>query len=204
MEIIDKNRLSSPMIYNDTYSQFQFEEEPNYIENEPPPASSLPTNLGPLRDSFEETTFGFETANRNREPSKNYFDASFQRANEINRRKDSNHLLNENKNSLSSEIDESEESVTCPAESVGTPQLASRNSPPAATQKRHTPLTAQVSFSQAAPIEHEYPPTGQRRHFTFGARTYSEEQRAQLKHNSRRSRFSRQKTVRYGMGLLAI
>ena len=105
---------------------------------------------------------------------------------------------------MSSEIDESQESVICPTDSVGTPPLASRNSPPTATQKRHTPLTAQVSFSQAAPIEHEYPPTGQRRHFTFGARTYSEEQRAQLKHNSRRSRFSRQKTVRYGMWLLAI
>ena len=204
MENIDKNRLSSPVIYNDTYSSFQFEEEPSYIAIETPPASSLPTNLGPLRDGLEETTFGFENANRTREPSKNYFDASFQRANEINRRKDSKHLLNKNKNSLSSEIDESQESVICPTDSVGTPPLASRNSPPTATQKRHTPLTAQVSFSQAAPIEHEYPPTGQRRHFTFGARTYSEEQRAQLKHNSRRSRFSRQKTVRYATGLFAI
>ena len=44
------------------------------------PSSSLPANLGPLRASFEETTFEFEKVKR--EPPNNCFDASFKVANE--------------------------------------------------------------------------------------------------------------------------
>ena len=195
MENIDKNssRISSPLIYNDACTSYITEEEGDYVNDTPVPASSLPANLGPLRASFEETTFEFE--NVHREPSKNCFDASFQRANEINRRY-SPRLLQITKNSESSDgTDDSHEILSCPVEPSAAPP-SSKQPQPTSTQKRHPILTTQVSFCQAPPIEHEYPPPAPRRHFSFGARTYSEQQRAQSQYHSRRNRFSRQKTVR--------
>ena len=197
MENIDKvrGRASSPLIYDDKYPSCISEEDSNYVIDPPVPASSLPANLGPLRASFEETTFEFgKVSGDNNEvtvSSKNCFDVSFERANENNRRY-SPRLLQVSKSSESSDVDSSREILTCPVES--SINQRSRQTTHQTSQRRHPVLATQVSFCQAPPVEHEYPPPAPRRHFSFGART--EQQRAQSHHHSRRNRFSRQKTVR--------
>ena len=109
MENIDKNsgRVSSPLIYDDKYPSCISEEDSNYVNDPPVPASSLPANLGPLRASFEETTFEFgKVSGDNSEvtaSSKNCFDVSFERANETNRRY-SPRLLQVSKSSESSDV----------------------------------------------------------------------------------------------------
>ena len=194
MENIDKTIISSPLIYHDSYPSCIPEEVVDDVNDEPIPASSLPTNLGPLRESFEETTFEFE--NVKRDPPKNCFDASFKLANEINRTY-SPRLLSASKYSESSlEGDGSREVFTCPIETTSVRPTSRLHLPTTSVQQRLPVLSTQVSFCQAPPIEHEYPPPAPRRHFSFGARTYSEQQRAQSQYHSRRNRFSRQKTVR--------
>ena len=122
MENIDKvrGRASSPLIYDDKYPSCISEEDSNYVIDPPVPASSLPANLGPLRASFEETTFEFgKVSGDNNEvkvSSKNCFDVSFERANETNRRY-SPRLLQVSKSSESSDVDSSREILTCPVES---------------------------------------------------------------------------------------
>ena len=197
MENIDKDsaRISSPLIYDDKYPSRISEEDLNYLSDPPVPASSLPANLGPLGASFEETTFEFgNVSNKNNETktsSKNCFDVSFERENDNNRRY-SPRLLQVSKSSESSDVDSSREILTCPVESSVNQRSRPHNHQTG--QRRHPVLATQVSFCQAPPVEHEYPPPAPRRHFSFGART--EQQRAQSQHHSRRNRFSRQKTVR--------
>ena len=197
MENIDKinGRASSPLIYDDNYPSYVTEEDTNYVNEPPVPASSLPANLSPLRASFEETTFEFgNAANENntlKASSKNCFDVSFEKANEKNRRY-SPRLLQISKSSESSDADSSREVLTCPVESSTSQRTRQPHHQP--SQRRHPVLATQVSFCQAPPVEHEYPPPAPRRHFSFGART--EQQRAQSQHHSRRNRFSRQKTIR--------
>ena len=194
MEDIDKNRISSPLTYNDIYTSCIIEENVEDDNATSIPPSSLPANLGPLRASFEETTFEFEKVKR--EPPNNCFDASFKVANE-NYRAYSPRLLHENKHSEFLEGNGSREIVTCPIEaSVARPPTTRLPLPSKPTPEKLPVLSTQVSFCQSPPIEHEYPPPLPRRHFSFGARTHSEQQRAQSHYNSRRNRFSRQKTTR--------
>ena len=200
MENSDNYRINSPLIiYNDKSVSCIAEEDPDYVTNEPIPASSLPANLGSLLDaSFEEKTFEFENVNNKDNKTvlkNNIFDTSFQRANEINR-KHSPSPLHISKASDSSEGDVNRDKHTGRAVESTVGKTSSRNPKPNNAPKRHPVLTTQVSFCQAPPIEHEYPPPAPRRHFSFGARTYAEQQRANSQHHTRRTRFSRQKTTR--------
>ena len=154
-------------------------EDHNAANDDYIPTSSLPANLSPLRDSFEETNFEFTNT-----PPQNCFDASFKYANELNRTQSGQLSANNDQSYI---IRESLELLTISP----LPKIqASIND-----SQRHPVFSAQVSFCQAPPIEHEYPPRAPRRHFSFGARTYSEQQRAQSQY-SRKHRFSRQKTTR--------
>ena len=154
--------------------------EEDNASNDHIPTSSLPANLSHLRDSFEETSFEFGNPT-----PQNCFDASFKYANELNRPHSPRQLPASNYQSY--EVRESRELLKISPLPKIEPSLGA--------SQRHPVFSTQVSFCQAPPIEHEYPPPAPRRHFSFGARTYSEQQRAQSQY-SRRHRFSRQKTTR--------
>ena len=163
-------------------------EEENASSEEHIPGSSLPTKLSPLsRASFEELAIKVDGGN-----------PFFPKA-----AKTSFEYQTEIRDNYTQSAYESSESNTSSHEQLADGVTGTTNSGHGATKlarkvsstKNQPALATQVSFCQSPPIEHEYPPPAPRRHFTFGARTYSEEEKAKSQYN-RRHQFSRQKTVR--------